>query len=83
MMTSYNQRLAIVIINAEGFKDLQTDLHDWKLFSKAYSEPGQAPEMTLFEKIVNSFQLYSLQLSFFQKAPSCVFDWVLHTPLVL
>ena len=28
MMTSYNQRLAIVIINAEGFKDLQTDLHD-------------------------------------------------------
>ena len=29
MMTSYNQRLAIVIINVEGFKDLQIDLHDW------------------------------------------------------
>ena len=28
MMTSYNQRLAIVIINVEGFKDLQIDLHD-------------------------------------------------------
>ena len=26
MMTSYNQRLAIVIINVEGFKDLQIDL---------------------------------------------------------
>ena len=28
MITSYNQRLAIVIINVEGFKDLQIDLHD-------------------------------------------------------
>ena len=28
MMTSYNQRLAIVITNVEGFKDLQIDLHD-------------------------------------------------------
>ena len=28
MMTSYNQRLAIVIINAERFKNLKIDLHD-------------------------------------------------------
>ena len=28
MMVSYNQRLAIVIINVEGFKNLQIDLHD-------------------------------------------------------
>ena len=28
MMTSYNQRLAIVIINVEGLKDLQIGLHD-------------------------------------------------------
>ena len=28
MMTSYNQRLAIVIINVEGFKNLKIDLHD-------------------------------------------------------
>ena len=28
MMTSYNQRFAIVIINFTGFKDLQIDLHD-------------------------------------------------------
>ena len=28
MMTSYNQRLAIAIINVEGLKDLQIDLHD-------------------------------------------------------
>ena len=55
-MTSYNQRLAIVIINAEGFKDLQIDLHDWKLYSKVYSEPSQASEMKLFDKIVNSWK---------------------------
>ena len=54
MMTSYNQGLAIVIINVEGFKDLQIDLHNSKLYSKAYSEPSQASEIKLFEKIVNS-----------------------------
>ena len=28
MITSYNQHLAIVIINVEELKDLQIDLHD-------------------------------------------------------
>ena len=54
MMTSYNQGLAIVIIDVEGFKDLQIDLHNSKLYSKAYSESSQASEIKLFEKIVNS-----------------------------
>ena len=58
MMTSYNQRLAIVIINAERFKNLKIDLHDWKLYSKAYSKPSQGSEMKPFEKIVfKKFQL--------------------------
>ena len=54
MMTSHNQHLAIVIINIDGLKDLQIDLHDCKLYSKVYSEPSQASEMKLFEKMVNS-----------------------------
>ena len=28
IMTSYNQHLPIVIINVDGFNDVQTDLHD-------------------------------------------------------
>ena len=28
MMSSYNQGLDIVLISVEGFKDLQTDLHN-------------------------------------------------------
>ena len=59
-MTSYNQRLAIVITNVEGFKDLQIDLHDWKLYSKEYSEPSQASEMKLFEKMVNSLKSFTI-----------------------
>ena len=60
MMTSYNQRLAIVIINVEGFKNLKIDLHDWKLYSKAYSKPSQGSEMKLFEKIVNSWKAFTI-----------------------
>ena len=56
IMTSYNQHLPIVIINVDGFNDVQTDLHDWKLYSKVYSEPSQVSEMKLFEKIVNSWK---------------------------
>ena len=64
MMVSYNQRLAIVIINVEGFKNLQIDLHDWKLYLKAHSEPSKASEMKLFEKVVNSWKPFN----FFSKS---------------
>ena len=60
MMTSYNQCLATEIINTERFEDLKIDLHDWKLYSKAYSELSQASEMKLFEKVVNRWKSFTI-----------------------
>ena len=46
-------------------------------FTQACSEPCQTSRMERFTKIISALKLLTIS----ENAPSCMFDWVLNTPL--